>query len=83
MLREPRKISGRCAVCGGQSDQAFTITTAAGHVFTFDSFECAIDRLSPRCAHCGIRIMGHGTPNQGSLFCGAHCAHYQGIDAFA
>lgn len=70
----------RCTVCGGESDRVFTITTATGQVLAFDSFECAIDRLAPRCAYCGIRIIGHGIPSHESLFCGTHCAQYQGID---
>ena len=28
--------------------------------YTFDSFECAIQKLAPTCAHCGCRILGHG-----------------------
>ncbi len=72
-----------CAVCGGESDRVFSIATAAGHVYTFDTFECAIDRLAPRCACCGIRIIGHGIAKQKSIFCGSHCAQYLGIDNFA
>ncbi len=71
---------GGCTVCGGASDRAFTISTSEGRFFTFDTFECAIDHLAPRCAHCGIRIIGHGTRIRGSIYCSTHCGQYLGID---
>ena len=33
---------------------------AAGRSHTFDSFGCAIHKLSPACARCGCTIVGHG-----------------------
>jgi hypothetical protein len=71
----------RCAVCGGDSDRSFTVTMSHGQELTFDSFECAIDRLAPRCAYCGIRIIGHGIEARGTLYCGGHCAQYLGINS--
>jgi hypothetical protein len=73
---------GRCTVCGHETDQSFTVTTTEGRNFIFDSFECAIDRLAPRCACCGIRIIGHATVSDGSLFCGVHCSQLLGINSF-
>ncbi|MET0693594.1 MAG: hypothetical protein ABWX96_09570 [Propionibacteriaceae bacterium] len=72
---------GRCVVCGAESDRTFTVTTSQGQDFTFDSFECAVDRLAPRCAYCGIRIIGHGVEARDTLYCGAHCAQFLGIDS--
>ncbi len=63
----------RCEVCGNDYDKAFQIMqTGATH--TFDSFECAIERLAPRCAHCTCRVIGHGVEVGGRVFCCAHCA---------
>jgi hypothetical protein len=46
---------------------------------TFDSFECAIHALAPQCAHCGCRIIGHGTESDNSFYCCAHCARAAGV----
>ncbi len=48
---------GVCEHCGNEYDKAFQIIMSA---HTFDSFECAIHALAPSCAHCGVKIMGHG-----------------------
>jgi hypothetical protein len=45
---------------------------------TFDSFECAIEGMAPRCARCGIRITGHGIKKGDQTFCCAHCAGQSG-----
>jgi len=66
-----------CEVCGNQYDKAFqVIMRGASH--TFDSFECAIQALAPRCAHCDCRIIGHGMEKSGVTFCCAHCAGVSG-----
>jgi len=49
----------------------------------FDSFECAIHALAPRCEHCGCAVIGHGHESDGRFFCCAHCASQQGIDRLA
>jgi hypothetical protein len=67
----------RCETCGNDYDKAFQITLA-GQSHMFDSFECAIQVLAPRCAHCGCRIIGHGVEAQGAIFCCAHCAAQMG-----
>jgi len=33
----------------------------------FDSFECAIHRLAPACAHCGCKVVGHGVEAGGEF----------------
>ncbi len=68
---------GKCEVCGNQYDKAFHIS-ADGVTHTFDSFECAIERLAPRCSHCGLRVIGHGVENGDKVFCCAHCASAEG-----
>lgn len=70
---------GTCDVCGNQYAHAFQVTTAAGETFTFDAFECAIHRLAPRCAHCGVQIVGHGIEADGILYCCASCARAEGV----
>jgi hypothetical protein len=57
-----------CEVCGNEYDKAFQVT-AAGITHVFDSFECAIHKLAPRCEHCGCAIVGHGMEPAGR-FCG-------------
>jgi hypothetical protein len=64
----------RCETCGNDYDKAMSITLA-GASHTFDSFECAIQKLAPTCAHCKCRIIGHGLEAKGRMFCCEHCAH--------
>jgi hypothetical protein len=68
----------RCEVCGNDYDKSFQVTVGgASHVF--DSFECAIHALAPRCAHCGCRIVGHGVEAGDKIFCCANCAVQAGV----
>lgn len=69
-----------CEVCGNSYDKAFQLV-ADGATHVFDSFECAIQAMAPRCAHCQCRIIGHGTEAGGKMFCSAHCAHAGGYQA--
>ena len=48
-----------CDVCGNEYDKVFTIQHQ-DRTGTFDSFECAIAGMAPECAHCGVKIIGHG-----------------------
>jgi hypothetical protein len=66
-----------CEKCGNDYDKSFQIV-AQGKTHTFDSFECAIQTLAPVCAHCGVRIVGHGLEKGGRIFCCAHCAGQEG-----
>ena len=68
----------RCDVCGNDYDKAFSINHA-GKIMIFDSFECAIHALAPRCAHCDCRVIGHGVEAEGKIFCCVHCAKNEGI----
>ena len=62
-----------CEVCGNDYDKAFEVVTA-GYRHVFDSFECAIHKLAPRCEHCDCQVIGHGVEVDGHFFCCAHCA---------
>ena len=68
----------QCEVCGNDYEYAFQVTTAKGNTHTFDSFECAIHKLAPACAHCACRIVGHGVEADGVIYCCAACARLLG-----
>ena len=68
-----------CAACGNTYDRAFTVTTHDGQTHTFDSFECAIHVLAPTCAHCGIKVVGHGLEADTTVYCCDHCATADGV----
>lgn len=69
----------KCDQCGNDYDKSFQIT-AAGKVWNFDSFECAIHKLAPTCAHCAMRIIGHALEDgDGRMFCCDHCAEASGV----
>jgi hypothetical protein len=67
-----------CETCGNTYDKAFEVRMN-GETHTFDSFECAIQRLAPRCSHCEVRIIGHGLEKDGTFFCCDHCAEKSGV----
>ncbi len=66
-----------CAVCGNDYDKLIEITYQ-GRTEVFDSFECAIHAMAPRCAGCGLNVIGHGTEVDDEIFCSAHCARTLG-----
>jgi hypothetical protein len=67
-----------CDVCGNDYDKSFEVTLA-GRRHVFDSFECAIHALAPKCEHCHCKIVGHGIESTGRYYCCAHCAHVSGV----
>lgn len=68
----------RCETCGNSYAKTFKITME-GQTHSFDSFECAIEKLAPRCTSCGTRIIGHGMEDGNDLFCCAGCARTYGV----
>lgn len=68
---------GTCDNCGNTYDKTFEVRSD-GQSHTFDSFECAINKLAPSCAHCGTRVIGHGVEAGDQIFCCAHCAQLAG-----
>lgn len=68
----------KCDVCGNDYDKAFEVRMA-GRTGTFDSFECAIHAMAPRCDHCGCAVIGHGVEAGGRIWCCAHCARHAGV----
>ena len=68
----------KCEVCGNDYQLAFQVI-AAGVTHTFDSFECAVQKLAPVCDHCDCKIIGHGVEANGTFYCCAHCARAVGV----
>jgi hypothetical protein len=68
----------RCEVCGNDYDKPMEVTVG-GQRHVFDSFECAIHAVAPRCAHCGCAVVGHGVESDGQMFCCASCARMAGV----
>jgi Rieske Fe-S protein len=66
-----------CEVCGNEYHLSFEVL-AAGNRHVFDSFECAIQKLAPICAHCGCRVISHGIETNNTFYCCAHCARNEG-----
>ena len=74
----PEAPMPKCDVCGNDYDKVMEITQA-GRTGKFDSFECAIEAMAPKCAHCGCRVVGHGIEAGDQVFCCAHCARHAGF----
>lgn len=62
-----------CEVCGNDYDKTFDVRYE-GRIHVFDSFECAVHKLAPRCEHCSCAIIGHGVHVGFRYFCCTHCA---------
>lgn len=62
----------RCETCGNEYDQPLQVTSR-GRTGTYDSFECAIQGMAPRCGHCGVAIVGHGVESETHFYCCDHC----------
>jgi hypothetical protein len=63
----------QCETCGNTYEKAFHVSLD-GQTHVFDSFECAIEALAPRCTHCGCRVIGHGVERRGEIFCCNSCS---------
>ena len=63
----------QCETCGNTYEKAFHVSLD-GQTHVFDCFECAIEALAPRCAHCRVRVIGHGVERRGAIYCGGNCA---------
>ena len=68
----------RCDVCGNDYDDSMQITKR-GKSGTFDSVECAIHAMAPKCKHCGCMVIGHGLQDNGDIYCCANCARQKGV----
>ncbi len=70
----------QCETCGNTYDKYFEVIMS-GERHVFDSFECAIQKLAPTCAHCDCRIIGHGVEAKDCIYCCAHCAQQNGVSS--
>lgn len=70
----------RCEVCDNDYYRSFEVVMR-NERHTFDSFECAIQKLAPTCEHCGCRIIGHGIEADEKFYCCANCARREGVTA--
>lgn len=68
---------GICETCGNDYEKCFEVKIG-GATHVFDSFECAIESLAPRCSHCDCRIIGHGVEIGQQYFCCDHCVRQTG-----
>lgn len=70
-----------CENCGQKHDNPLLIIKN-GKEHTFDSFECAISFIAPRCFHCNQIILGKETQHEGESYCSVACSrevHYTPI----
>jgi hypothetical protein len=72
---------GKCDRCGNDYDKSFEVIMN-GNSYTFDSFECAVNQLAPRCKKCGNLVIGHGMEDDGIIYCCANCAAEDGKGQF-
>ncbi|HVL36402.1 MAG TPA: hypothetical protein VM489_12095 [Burkholderiales bacterium] len=69
----------KCEVCGQETAVGLAVLAGEDGPRTFDTFECAIVALAPRCAHCGCRYIRHPVRAAGAAFCSKACAQYAGV----
>jgi hypothetical protein len=77
-LTELESPMAKCDVCGNDYANSFQVVKG-GATYTFDSFECAIHKVAPRCTHCGCAIIGHGVEADAEIYCCASCARHHGV----
>ena len=63
----------KCDNCGNDYEHTFDVVLR-GELFSFDSFQCAINKLAPHCAACDSLIIGHGIEYEDFFYCCSHCA---------
>lgn len=69
----------QCESCGNNYDKAFKVTDFKNNEHIFDSLECAINIMAPKCDHCGTRVLGHGVETaEDKIFCCEHCSRQAG-----
>jgi hypothetical protein len=63
----------QCETCGNHDAKAFAVVMGDA-AYVFDSFECAIHALAPRCGTCGLVVVRRAVEMGGQTFCGVDCA---------
>jgi hypothetical protein len=64
----------RCVNCGLDIEKDY-ILLINGTEYTFDSFECAINFVAPRCTNCNSIITGRGVHVGNEVYCSSTCSH--------
>ena len=67
-----------CEVCGKSGGQYFEVHLG-GERHIFDSFECAIGGLMPRCSVCGGIILGPGVQDNNASSCSYLCSNLSSV----
>lgn len=63
-----------CEVCGKGEEGCFEVLLGCErHIF--DSFECAMHAMTPKCGFCGCQVLGHGVQDGGTFYCSYLCAN--------
>lgn len=65
-------VQERCMNCGFNIEKDY-ILFINGTEFTFDSFECAINFVAPRCSNCSTIVIGKGVRNGEDIYCSDSC----------
>ena len=68
-----RPTEAVCEVCG-KSQEHYLEVHLGGERHIFDSFECAISGLMPKCSLCGCLLLGAGVQVGDRLYCSYACA---------
>lgn len=68
----------KCDNCGNDYARPFQVEMK-NQKYNFDSFECAINKLAPRCKACDTRVIGHGVQNGEDIYCCSSCARMKGV----
>jgi hypothetical protein len=63
-----------CEVCGNGDGGCFEVLLG-GVSHIFDSFECAMHAMTPKCEFCGCQVVGHGIKDGSTFFCSYLCAN--------
>ncbi len=71
-----------CENCGNAYERAFEVRVNGGAHY-FDCFECAINKLAPRCKTCGTVVLGHGVEAGGTIYCCVNCARRVGVQGLS
>ena len=75
MDRNNRAVANQsCEVCGNDMAKCFEIRLG-GNTHVFDSFECAMRALTPRCGYCGCHLVGDAIVLGNTVYCSYECAN--------
>jgi hypothetical protein len=73
MQKENENENEKCLNCGSSIEKDY-ILFINGAEYSFDSFECAVNFVAPRCSHCQSVIFGTGLKDAGVMFCNTTCS---------